>query len=161
MSEQRFPEHLALEKRLPGCIFDWHAQLGDRTFIVDGSRIFDIITFLKLVQGYNFLVDLTGVDYLPRNPRFEIVYHLMNYDTKARLRIKVQSNDLEPELQSITPLWPIANWLEREVYDMMGVRFKNHPDLRRILMYEGFEGHPLRKDYPLHHRQPLIGPKSG
>lgn len=161
MSEQRFPEHLALEKRLPGCVYDWHAHFDDRTMIVDGSRIFDIITFLKLVQGYNFLVDLTGVDYLPRNPRFEIVYHLMNYDTKARLRIKVQSNDLEPELQSITPLWPIANWLEREVYDMMGVRFKNHPDLRRILMYEGFEGHPLRKDYPLHHRQPLIGPKSG
>ena len=85
---------------------------------------------------------------------------LIGQGAKARLRVKVQSNDLPPELQSVTPLWPIANWLEREVYDMMGVRFKDHPDLRRILMYEGFEGHPLRKDYPLQLRQPRIGPKN-
>ena len=160
MSEQKFPEHVALEKKLPACVFDWHAQHGDRTLIVDGARSFEIIKFLKEEQGYNFLVDLTAVDYLPRNPRFEIVYHLMNYETKARLRVKVQSNDLEPELQSVTPLWPIANWLEREVFDMMGVRFKGHPDLRRILLYEGFEGHPLRKDYPLRYRQPRIVPKN-
>lgn len=160
MSTDKFPEQFALEKKLPACVFDWHAQHGDRTLIVDGSRIFDIIKLLRDEQGYNFLVDLTGVDYQPRNPRFEVVYHVMNYDTKARLRIKVQSNDLHPELQSVTPLWPIANWLEREVYDMMGVIFSGHPDLRRILLYEGFEGHPLRKDYPLHYRQPRIGPKN-
>jgi NADH-quinone oxidoreductase subunit C len=160
MSEPKFPEHIALEKKLPGCVFDWHAQHGDRTLIVDGSRNLEIIRFLKEEQGFNFLVDLTAVDYLPRKPRFEIVYHLMNFETKARLRIKVQSSDDPPELASVTPLWPIANWLEREVYDMFGVRFKDHPDLRRILMYEGFEGHPLRKDYPLRHRQPRIKPLS-
>ena len=160
MNEQKFPEHIALEKKLSGCVFDWHAQHGDRTLIVDGTRIFEIVRLLKQEQGYNFLADLTAVDYQPRKPRYEIVYHLMNYETKARLRIKVQSDDEQPELQSVTPLWPIANWLEREVYDMMGVRFKDHPDLRRILLYEGFEGHPLRKDYPLHHRQPRIGPKN-
>jgi NADH-quinone oxidoreductase subunit C len=160
MSADKFPELLALEKKLSGTVFDWHAQHGDRTMIVDGARIFEIIKFLKEELGYNFLTDLTAVDYLPRKPRFEVVYHLMNFDSKARLRIKVQSNDLHPELQSVTPLWPIANWLEREVFDMMGVRFTGHPDLRRILMYEGFEGHPLRKDYPLHLRQPRIGPKN-
>jgi NADH-quinone oxidoreductase subunit C len=160
MSDSRFPEHVALEKRYPGCVLDWHSQHGDRTLIVDGTLVFDIIKCLKEDHGYNFLVDLTGVDYQPRNPRFEVVYHLMNFEKKIRLRVKVQSNDPEPELQSVTPLWPIANWLEREVFDMMGVRFKDHPDLRRILLYEGFEGHPLRKDYPLHRRQPRIGPKN-
>ena len=160
MSAEKFPEHLALEKRLPGCVFDWHSQHGDRTMIVDGARNFDILKFLKEEQGYNYLVDLTSVDYLPRNPRFEMVYHLMNFETKARLRIKILSNDLPPVLQSIVPLWPIANWLEREVFDMMGVQFRDHPDLRRILLYEEFEGHPLRKDYPLRKRQPRIGPKN-
>lgn len=160
MSADKFPELVALEKRLPGSVFDWHAHHGDRTLIVDGAQNFEIIKFLKEEQGYNFLRDLTAVDYQPRNPRFEIVYHLMNFETKAHLRVKVQSNELEPELQSVTPLWPIANWLEREVFDMMGVRFKGHPDLRRILLYEGFEGHPLRKDYPLRKRQPRIGPKN-
>ena len=159
MSAQKFPEHLAIEKRFPGAVFDWHAQHGDRTLIIDGSRSFEILTFLKAGQGYNVLVDLTGVDYLPRKPRFEIVYHLMNLETKARLRLKIQSDELQPHVTSVTPLWPIANWLEREVWDMMGVKFVNHPDLKRILLYEGFEGHPLRKDYPLHHRQPRIGPK--
>ncbi len=160
MSEQKFPEQIALEKQLPGSVFDWHSQHGDRTLIVDGSKNFEIIKFLKDQQGYNFLVDLTAVDYLPRKPRFEIVYHLMNFETKARLRIKIQSNEDKPEIASVTPLWPIANWLEREVFDMMGVIFKGHPNLTRILMYEGFEGHPLRKDYPLRHRQPRLGMKN-
>ncbi len=159
MSEQKFPEHLAIEKKFPGAVFDWHAQHGDRTLIVDGGKIFEIAQFLRDSHGYNVLVDLTAVDYLPRKPRFEIVYHLMNIETKARLRLKIQSDDLPPQVASVTPLWPIANWLEREVWDMMGVKFVNHPDLKRILLYEGFEGHPLRKDYPLHHRQPRIGPK--
>ncbi len=160
MSVEKFPEQMALEKALPGSVFDWHDQHGDRTLIVDGARIFEIIKFLKEEQGYNFLTDLTAVDYLPRNPRFEIVYHLKNFESRDRLRVKVQTNDLNPELKSITPLWPIANWLEREVFDMMGVRFTGHPDLRRILLYEGFEGHPLRKDYPLRLRQPRLRPKS-
>lgn len=159
MSEQKFPEHLAIEKKLPGSVFDWHSQHGDRTLIIDGGKIFEIAQFLRDDHGYNVLVDLTAVDYLPRKPRFEIVYHLMNIETKARLRLKIQSDDLPPQVASVTPLWPIANWLEREVWDMMGVKFVNHPDLKRILLYEGFEGHPLRKDYPLHHRQPRIGPK--
>ena len=159
MSDQKFPEHLAIEKKFPGSVFDWHAQHGDRTLIIDAARSFDILKFLHDDHGYNVLVDLTGVDYLPRKPRFEIVYHLMNLSTKARLRVKIQSDELHPEVASVTPLFPIANWLEREVWDMMGVKFSGHPDLKRLLLYEGFEGHPLRKDYPLQHRQPRIGPK--
>ena len=159
MSESKFPEHLSIEKKYPGAVFDWHSMHGDRTLIVDGARILDIITLLHDELGYEVLVDLAGVDYQPRKPRFEIVYHLMNLSAKARLRVKVQSDDLHPELQSITSVYAIANWLEREVWDMMGVKFIGHPDLKRILLYEGFEGHPLRKDYPLHYRQPRIGPK--
>jgi len=160
VNDDRFPEHLAIEKRFPGAVFDWHAQHGDRTLIVDGARLFDIARLLKEELGYNFLVDLTAADYLPRKPRFEVVYHFMNLATKARLRIKVPSDDQHPEVPSLTPLWPIANWLEREAWDLLGVRFTGHPDLKRILLYEEFEGHPLRKDYPKTGRQPLIGPKN-
>ncbi len=161
MNEERFPEHLAIEKRFPSSVLDWHAQHGDRTLIVKGERILDIARLLKEELGYHFLVDLTAVDYLPRKPRFEIVYQFMNHETKARLRVKVQSDELHPEVPSLTPLWPIANWLEREAWDLMGIKFREHPNLKRLLLYEEFEGHPLRKDYPKTKRQPLIGPKDG
>jgi NADH-quinone oxidoreductase subunit C len=87
----------------------------------------------------------------PGQSRFVVVYHLFSMVHKHRLRLLA-------EVDSVTPLWPAANWLEREVWDMFGIRFRGHPDLKRILMYEGFEGHPLRKDYPVRKRQPLIGP---
>jgi NADH-quinone oxidoreductase subunit C len=156
----KFPEHIVIEKKLPKAVYDWHAQHQDRTMIVDGNQILEISRILKEELGYNFLVDITCVDYLPRKPRFEIVYHYMNMETKARLRVKIQSDDQKPEVASLTSLWLTANWLEREVWDMYGVRFEGHPDLKRILLYEGFEGHPLRKDYPKQKRQPLIGPKN-
>jgi len=159
MSDERFFEHQAIDKQYPGAVHDWHAQHGDRTLIVDGERIQDIARLLKTELGYNFLVDLTAVDYLPRKPRFEIVYQFMNLETKSRLRVKVQSDELHPEVPSLTPLWPIANWLEREVWDLMGITFRDHPNLKRLLLYEEFKGHPLRKDYPRTGRQPLIGPK--
>jgi NADH-quinone oxidoreductase subunit C len=156
----KFPEQLVIEKRYPGSVHDWHNQFNNRTLIIEGDRLLDIARQLKDELGYNFLVDLTGVDYMPRKPRFEVVYHLMNFETKARLRLKVQSDALHPEVPSLTSLWPIANWLEREAFDLMGIKFTGHPNLKRILLYEGFEGHPLRKDYPKTKRQPLIGPDS-
>ena len=159
MSEERFPEHLAIEKKFPGTVHDWHANHGDRTLIVNGERIADIAALLKQDLGYNFLVDITSVDYLPRHPRFEIVYQFMNLERKVRIRVKVQSDELHPELPTLTGLWPIANWLEREVWDLMGITFRGHPNLKRLLLYEEFKGHPLRKDYPRTGRQPLIGPK--
>jgi NADH-quinone oxidoreductase subunit C len=95
----------------------------------------------------------------PLDPsRFTVVYHFFSMVHKHRLRLVVPVDESAAEVDSLTSLWPGANWLEREVWDMFGIGFRGHPDLKRILMYEGFEGHPLRKDYPLKKRQPLIGP---
>jgi NADH-quinone oxidoreductase subunit C len=94
----------------------------------------------------------------PSAARFAVVYHCFSTHHKHRLRLVVPLEESDPEVDSLTPLWPGANWLEREVWDMFGIRFRGHPDLKRILMYEQFEGHPLRKDYPVKKRQPLIGP---
>jgi NADH-quinone oxidoreductase subunit C len=106
---------------------------------------------------FNFLADLTAVDYLDkRTPRFEVVYHLYSLSKNHRLRVKIPVAGEDPVVDSLTPLWKGANWLEREVWDMFGIRFRGHPDLRRILLYEQFEGYPLRKDYPVNYRQPLV-----
>ena len=94
----------------------------------------------------------------PDQSRFAVVYHFYSKAHKHRLRLVVPVEEAVAELDSLTSLWPGANWLEREVWDMFGIDFRGHPDLKRILMYEGFEGHPLRKDYPVKKRQPLIGP---
>ena len=94
----------------------------------------------------------------PDASRFAVVYHFLSLTHKHRLRLVVPIDESAAEVDSLTALWPAANWLEREVWDMFGIRFRGHPDLKRILMYEGFEGHPLCKDYPVRKRQPLIGP---
>lgn len=117
--------------------------------------------------GYNMLVDLTCVDYLPqgRSPRFDVIYRLMRLDPatgddlgRVELHCAV---DEAPVLRSAKDIWPAADWLEREVWDMFGVKFADRPGIKRLLMYEEFVGHALRKDYPIAKRQPLIGPKSG
>ena len=90
--------------------------------------------------------------------RFEVVYHFFSLPLQRRIRVKVPVEESKAEVESLTPFWATANWFEREVWDMYGIRFRGHPDLRRILMYKEFEGHPLRKDYPVNKRQPLIGP---
>ena len=94
----------------------------------------------------------------PNGPRFAVVYHFFSSKHKHRLRLVVPVDSSAAEVDSLTDLWSGANWLEREVWDMFGIAFRGHPDLKRILMYEEFEGHPLRKDYPVNKRQPLIGP---
>jgi NADH-quinone oxidoreductase subunit C len=94
----------------------------------------------------------------PPSTRFTVVYHFYSLALKHRLRIVIPVDEESPEVDSLTSLWGTADWLEREVWDMFGIRFNGHPDLKRILMYEEFEGHPLRKDYPVKKRQPLIGP---
>jgi NADH-quinone oxidoreductase subunit C len=94
----------------------------------------------------------------PEDARFTVVYHFYSTALKHRLRLVVPLKEANPEVESLTPLWPGANWLEREVWDMFGITFRGHPGLKRILMYEEFVGHPLRKDYPVKKRQPLIGP---
>jgi len=135
---------------------------GDATAVVLPGGLKRIMEFLKedARTRFNLLVDITAVDYLGRKPRFDVVYHLLSLSAKRRLRIKVRVEESNPEIDSMTSLWGSANWLEREVWDMFGIRFTGHPNLKRILMYEEFKGHPLRKDYPVNKRQPLIGPKN-
>jgi NADH-quinone oxidoreductase subunit C len=142
-------------------LIDTHSKLGQDTVVIDKSRIVDLCRFLRddPKLEYGFLIDLTAVDFWKKQPRFEVVYHLFSLNHGYRLRIKVPVGEPDPEVDTVCEVWPVANWFEREVYDMFGIKFAGHPDLRRILMYPEFEGHPLRKDYPIRKRQPLIGPQ--
>jgi len=139
-----------------------HAFHGDETVVVEAQDIHDVLATLRsdAEARCDFLVDLTAVDYYGREPRFEVVYHLRSMATGERLRVKAEVADTddgtEPFIQTVCDLWKSANWMEREVFDMYGIKFKDHPDLRRILMYEEFIGYPLRKDYPKEKRQPLV-----
>jgi NADH-quinone oxidoreductase subunit C len=98
---------------------------------------------------FNYLADLTCVDWYPSEPRFEVVYHLLSIPRKQRVRLKVKLEGGDPRLDSVTSVWPSANFYEREVFDLFGVQFSGHPYLRRIMMPDNWEGHPLRKDYPV------------
>ena len=98
---------------------------------------------------FSFLADLTCVDWYPNEPRFEVVYELLSMQRKERLRLKVRLQGQEPKLESVTSVWPAANYFEREVFDLFGIQFEGHPYLRRIMMPEDWQGHPLRKDYPV------------
>jgi NADH-quinone oxidoreductase subunit C len=104
---------------------------------------------LKATGHVDFLSDLTCGDYYPREPRFEMAYHLLSIQHKQRLRLKARLDGDDAVIESITSVWPAANFFEREVFDLFGIRFLGHPDLRRIMMPEDWEGHPLRRDYPV------------
>ncbi|MEK7389591.1 MAG: NADH-quinone oxidoreductase subunit C [Elusimicrobiota bacterium] len=138
---------------------------GERRDIPAASNI-ESLSDLK-GQGYNVLVDMTCVDYLAqgRTPRFDVIYRLMKLDAATGMdsgRIEAHcAVGPEAVLRTAKDLWPAADWLEREVWDMFGVSFVDRPGIKRLLLYEEFEGHPLRKDYPISRRQPLIGPRSG
>jgi NADH-quinone oxidoreductase subunit C len=148
----------AIREKISADIVSHHDYRGDDTLIIRRESLYKIMQILKEEFHFEMLVDICGVDYLGQQPRFEVVYHLNSLTQKVRLRIKVLLNEGEA-VDSIVPLWPIANWLERETWDMMGIKFTNHPDMRRLLMYEEFVGHALRKDYPMNKRQPRVKPK--
>jgi NADH-quinone oxidoreductase subunit C len=142
-----------------------HAEHGDHTAVVAREGLADVLRFCRDDDrlAFDMLMDLTAVDYLTYpgredGPRFDVVYHLQSLRQNHRLRLKVPVGEDDPVVASAVPLWPIADWLEREVWDMFGIRFAGHPDLRRLLLYEEFVGHPLRKEDPINRRQPLIGP---
>jgi len=139
-----------------------HAQHGDATAVIAPEALSDVLTFLRDDPACEFemLTDVTAVDHLGQEPRFEVVYHLYSLAKNHRLRIKARLPADEPTIASAVPVYAPANWMEREVWDLYGIRFENHPDLRRILLYDEFEGHPLRKDYPKERRQPLVGPRN-
>lgn len=111
----------------------------------------DVVAAMRAMQqaGYNFLEDVTAVDWYPSEPRFQIVYHILSMAMKQRVRLVVRLDSDSASLDSITPVWPSANFYEREIFDLFGVHFGGHPNLRRIMMPEDWKGHPLRKDYPV------------
>ena len=117
-----------------------------------------LLQFLKDDEDalFDHFMDLTAVDYLGREPRFEVVIHLISIPRFQRIRIKVKIDEDNPVMPSITSVYPAADWFERECFDLYGIKFEGHPNLTRILLYEGFEGYPLRKDYPLKKRQPRL-----
>jgi NADH-quinone oxidoreductase subunit C len=138
-------------------IVETHQHCGDATIVIrrdDGPELFAALRD-RPELAFNVLMDLTAVDYLGRTPRFEVVSHLYSLPQNHRLRVKIRVTEDDAWVHSLVPLWKSANWLERECWDMLGIRFVGHPDPRRILMYEEFVGHPLRKDYPVEKRQPL------
>lgn len=138
-------------------ITEFSIQFGDDVIRIKREALQDIVRFLKKTpHNFGMLLDLTCVDYIGEELRFEMVYHLYSISNKNRLRLKIRLDENDLKIDSLTSFWGNANWLEREVFDMYGVRFNGHPDLRRLFMYDGFEGYPLRKDYPLRKRQPII-----
>lgn len=128
--------------------------------MVERSSLMDVMAFLKGHSQYpfNLLLDICGVDYLGDTPRFEVVYHLYSMSTHARLRVRSKVPEDHLSVHSMITLWKCADWFEREAYDMYGIRFEGHPNLKRLLMWEKFEGYPLRKDYPLNKRQAIPTP---
>ncbi len=121
---------------------------GEHTLCVKLAALHKVLAAAKSKHGYDFLLDISSLDHFGEDPRFEMVYELATLDDSKHLRLRAKVDE-EEEVPTATDLWPAADWHEREVYDMMGIRFTGHPDLRRILMWEGYPYYPLRKDFPL------------
>ena len=123
---------------------------GETTLVLtDAERIADVGAFAKQELGFDYLVDISSVDNYGEDPRFTIVYELYGYSHRCHLRLKTCVNEERGELPTVTGVWRTADWHEREIFDLMGIRFRGHPDLRRIIMWEGYPHHPLRKDFPV------------
>jgi len=130
---------------------------GDDVVILDRSGLRESFRSLRDQMEFDFLSDITAVDYWQKKaPRFEVIYQMLSLKKRNRLRLRVPVPEEDPTVDSLTPLWQGANFLEREVWDLYGIRFNGHPDLRRILLYDEFQGHPLRKDYPVNLVQPRV-----
>ena len=137
----------AIDAAFPGAILEAKNEFKEITLVIDPAQIIAVCGHLKSKLAFDRLSAITAVDWHPQDPRFEIVYHLHRTKDWFRLRLKARVSE---EIESACSVWRGANWFEREVFDMFGVKFTNHPDLKRILMPEDWEGHPLRKDYPVH-----------
>ena len=150
-----------LQSKFGDAVIETHSQCGDDTAVVRPDRWLEACSALRTEpsMAFDMLVDLCAVDYPERSPRFEVVLHLYSIANGHRIRLKSRVGNEDgdgAELDSVTSIWAGANWFERETFDMVGIKFRGLPDLRRILMYPEFEGHPLRKDYPAQLTQPLV-----
>ena len=150
-----------IRNKFPDAFVETHSQVGDDTVVVKSDAWHEICAFLKSSpdSDIDMLIDLTAVDFPEREPRFEVVAHMYSLGLGHRLRLKTRVGDAKGEntnVATLSDLWGSANWMEREAWDMFGIVFDGHPDLRRILMYPEFKGHPLRRDYPADKIQPLV-----
>ena len=149
-----------LKQEFPDDVTDFHAHRDDETVVIKRDALEAVCHFLRddTRCSFEIMMDLTAVDRLEMNesPRFEMVYHFKSLTHARRLRLKVRLTEDDCKISSIHHLWKAVDWYERECFDMFGIVFEGHPDLRRILMYDEFEGHPLRKDYPIDKQQPLM-----
>lgn len=157
MSEQAVVD--TLKDKFGDVVLDASEFRGETTVVVKKEEILAVCTYLKNELGFNFLTDLCGVDYMGQSPRFMVVYHLYNIGKHIRLRLKAPVEEKDARIDTVSGVWATANWMERETWDLMGITFNNHPDPRRILMPDDWEGHPLRKDYPVQgpDREPYQG----
>jgi NADH-quinone oxidoreductase subunit C len=145
------PDHPAIKAILawkPDALTDAKFDFGELTLTIASTEIRAACSTVE-AAGYNFFEDMTAVDWYPLAPRFQLSYHILSHTLKERIRLRVMLDEAEPSVESITPVWPGANFFEREVFDLFGIHFAGHPDLRRIMLPDDWQGHPLRKDYPV------------
>jgi NADH-quinone oxidoreductase subunit C len=145
------PDHPAVRAVLAwneAALTDAKFDFGELTLTIAPEQIRAACRTLR-DAGYNFFDDMTAVDWFPASPRFQLSYHLLSHAMKERIRLRVMLQDADPAVESITQIWSGANYYEREVFDLFGIRFEEHPNLRRIMMPDEWNGHPLRKDYPV------------
>ena len=143
------PTAVGIDREVPDAVTGAKNASDGPVLTIAAERIVSVCHFLKQKAGFARLSGVTGVDWWPRDPRFEVVYFLHSLRDNARLRLMVELGEDE-ELESVCSVWRGANWYEREVFDLFGIRFRNHPNLERIMMPADWVGHPLRKDYPVH-----------
>ncbi len=145
------PDHPALKAILAwnaDALTDANFAYGELTLTINPEAIRAACSTLQ-AAGYNFFEDMTAIDWFPTSPRFQLSYHILSHKLLDRIRLRVMLDEADPTVDSITPVWPGANFFEREVFDLFGIRFDGHPDLRRIMMPDDWKGYPLRKDYPV------------
>jgi NADH-quinone oxidoreductase subunit C len=143
------PDASALTEYDAATITGGKLDRNELTLWIDPPRIVTVCEFLKIERGYRYLSCVTAVDWYPAEPRFEVVYQLYSHAHHTALRLKVKVSGENPQIASVTPVWRAANWYEREVFDLFGIGFTGHPNLKRIMMPDDWQGHPLRKDYPV------------
>ena len=151
MTSDEMSEKLSIA--FPASIIDQSRFRDECTLRIQASALRDICLHARDTLGFNYLIDLSSVDNFGNEPRYEVVYELYSMKDCVHLRLKISVSEDDCTVPTVSDIWPTADWHEREVYDMMGIQFSNHPDLRRILMWDGYPYHPLRKDFPLQGKQ--------